>query len=145
MKLCRRGAHGVPLRLRLWAERFRDGVRIARKVQRDNVGAVFNLCHYLRTVGPHNLESELADAFPHVMLVSINGADDGDTTRMGRNHLILPLGQGSFDVRRLLRVLKKNTCKGPVGLPGFAISHKPEDFFPTSVATWRRYLCELNR
>ena len=136
---------GIYQHVSLWAERFSDGVRIARKVQRDNVGAVFNLCHYLRTVGPQNLESELADAFPHVMLVSINGADDGDTTRMGWNRLIQPLGQGSFDVRRVLSVLKQNNYHGPIGLQGFAIAQKPEDFFPTSVTAWRGYLRDLNR
>lgn len=136
---------GIYQHVSLWAERFSDGVRIARKVQRDNVGAVFNLCHYLRTVGPQNLESELAGAFPHVMLVSINGADDGDTTRMGWDRLIQPLGRGSFDVRRVLRVLKQNSYEGPVGLQGFAISQKPEEFFPASVTVWRGYLRDLNR
>lgn len=136
---------GIYQHVSLWAERFSDGVRVARKVQRDNVGAVFNLCHYLRTVGSRNLEDELVDAFPHVMLVSINGADDGETTRMGWDRLIQPLGQGSFDVRRVLRVLQQKNYKGPIGLQGFAISQKPEDFFPASVTAWRGYLRELDQ
>ncbi len=136
---------GIYHHVNLWAERFSDGVRVARKVKRDNVGAVFNLCHYLRTVGPQNLETELAGAFPHVMLVSINGADGGDTTRMGWDRLIQPLGNGTFDVRRVLRVLKQSKYQGPVGLQGFAIASKPEDFFPASVTAWRRYIRDLNQ
>ena len=50
---------GIYHHVGLWAERFSDGVRIARKVERDNVGAVFNLCHYLKTVGPDKVETEL--------------------------------------------------------------------------------------
>lgn len=128
-----------------WAERFSDGVRVSRKVERDNVGAVFNLCHYLRVSGPTTLEAELAEAFPHVTLVSINGADDGDTTRLGWAELIRPLGEGSFDVRRVLRVLKEEGYRGPVGLQGYGIRRRPEEFFPPSVAAYRGYLAELNR
>ena len=135
---------GIYMHVGLWAERFSDGVRIARKVKRDNVGAVFNLCHYLRTVGPDNLEQELTGAFPHVMLVSINGADDGDTTRMGWNRLIQPLGDGTFDVARVLKVLRTMNYDGPVGLQGFAVPQKPEEFFPASVKAWNKYIRHIN-
>jgi sugar phosphate isomerase/epimerase len=128
-----------------WAERFGDGVRVARKVGRENVGAVFNLCHYLRTDGPVNLDAELRAAFPHVMLVSINGAADGDTTRLGWSELIQPLGEGGFDVGRVLRVLKEQGYRGPIGLQGYGIQRRPEEFFPASVAAYRRYLAELKR
>lgn len=128
-----------------WAEKFSDGVRVARQVERENVGAVFNLCHYLRTTGPGQLEAELRAAFPHVMLVSINGADDGDTTKLGWRELIQPLGEGSFDVRRVLRVLRERGYRGPIGLQGYGIKRKPEEFFPASVKAYRAYLAELNR
>lgn len=127
-----------------WSERFTDGVRVARKVGRKNVGAVFNLCHYLKTAGPAQLEAELQDAFPHVMLVSINGADDGETTSMGWDRLIQPLDQGSFDVLRVLKVLQANHYFGPVGLQGFGISQKPEEFFPRSVKKYQELLDQLN-
>ena len=126
-----------------WVETFSDGVRVARKVDRANVGAVFNLCHYLRTTGPGRLEQELGEAFPWVMLVSINGADDGETTGMGWAELIQPLGEGDFDVRRVLRVLKDRGYRGPIGLQGYGIRSRPELFFPASVEAYRRYLSEL--
>lgn len=128
-----------------WSEKFSDGVRIARKVKRNNVGAVFNLCHYLRTSGSENLEKELGDAFPHVMLVSINGADTGNTKSMGWDRLIQPLGKGSFDVKRVLKVLKEKKYTGPIGLQGFAVPEKPEIFFPASVKAYRKMLAEIHR
>lgn len=136
---------GIYHHVGLWAERFSDGVRIARKVARSNVGAVFNLCHYLKTVGPSSLESELAEAFPHVALVSINGADNGETTSMGWGQLIQPLDKGSFDVTRVLRVLKNSGYDGPIGLQGFGVREKPEQFFPRSVAAYQTLLMEVNQ
>lgn len=127
-----------------WSEKFSDAVRIARKVDKKNVGAVFNLCHYLRTSGPDKLEEELASAFPHVAVVSINGADAGDTKSMGWDRLIQPLGQGSFDVKRVLKVLKEKQYAGPIGLQGFGVRKKPEDFFPSSVKAYRAMLGEIN-
>ena len=135
---------GVYMHVGLWAEKFSDGVRIARKVKRENVGAVFNLCHYLRTVGPKNMEKELSNAFPHVTLVSINGADDGDTKKMGWDRLIQPLGEGTFDVLRVLKVLKEKNYTGPVGLQGYGVPRKPEDFFPSSVKAWKEMLKKLH-
>ena len=135
---------GIYHHVGVWAERFGDAVRIARKVERPNVGAVFNLCHYLKTDGPVGLEADLAEAFPQVMLVSINGADDGDTPSMGWDRLIQPLDKGSFDVRRVLRVLKVNGYAGPIGLQGYAIRERPEEFLPRSVAAYRRILNDLS-
>ena len=135
---------GIYQHVGLWAERFSDGVRVARKVDRPNVGAVFNLCHYLKTVGAENLEKELSDAFPHLALVSINGADQGETTSMGWGKLIQPLDQGTFDVTRVLRVLKNRGYEGPIGLQGFGIREKPEVFFPRSVAAYQGLLEKVN-
>jgi sugar phosphate isomerase/epimerase len=140
--------HGVKIgiyhHVGFWAERFRDAVRVARKVKRENVGAVFNLCHYLRTAGPETLESELRAAFPHLMLASINGADRGDTRNMKWDRLIQPLGDGSFDVGRVLTVLKQQQYRGPIGLQGYGISERPETFFPRSVAAYHRLLRQVN-
>lgn len=135
---------GIYHHVGIWAEKFSDAVRIARKADRKNVGAVFNLCHYLRTAGPKNLERDLADAFPNLMLVSINGADNGETTRMGWDRLIQPLGQGTLDITKVLQVLKSKNYRGPIGFQGFAIKQKPEEFFPASVGAYREMLRRVN-
>ena len=62
---------------------------------------------------------------------------------MGWDRLIQPLDQGTFDVRRVLGVLRDKEYPGPIGLQGFAIREKPEDFFPRSVATFKQMLVEL--
>ena len=128
-----------------WCEKFSDGVRIAKKVKRANVGAVFNLCHYLRVTGSEHLEQELRNAFPYVMLVSINGADNGETQKMNWNRLIQPLGKGDFDPRIVLRILKEKGYQGAIGLQGFGIRQKPEEFFPSSVKVFQQYLKEIDQ
>ncbi|TVS14299.1 MAG: hypothetical protein EA424_19935 [Planctomycetaceae bacterium] len=42
-----------------WVERIGDAVRVARKVDRPNLGAMFNLCHWLRVEYPDSLEEAL--------------------------------------------------------------------------------------
>ena len=123
-----------------WLEKVDDSVRLTQKVNRRNVGAVFNLCHFLKADEKNILEEKLVRAIPYLAAVSINGADDGITREMQWPRLIQPLGHGSFDVLNVLRILKTNRYTGPVGLQCYAIPGKPEEFLKTSVESWKKYL-----
>ena len=68
-----------------------DAVRIAKKAQRENVGVMFNLCHFLKQKDEADLKRVIAESAPHLMLVSINGADAGQTRAMGWDWTILAL------------------------------------------------------
>jgi sugar phosphate isomerase/epimerase len=127
-----------------WLEKVGDGIRLTKKINKPNVGAVFNLCHYLKKDDRPTLEKTLKEAIPYLAAVSINGADDGNTNAMTWDRLILPLGQGSFDVLNILRILKDNNYKGPVGLQCWAIPGDPADYLPVSMATWKKYMFQLN-
>ena len=59
-------------------ERIEDAVRVADKVDRPNVGVMFNLCHWLRVNKERNYKPLLAQAMPRLWAVSINGADEFD-------------------------------------------------------------------
>jgi sugar phosphate isomerase/epimerase len=80
-----------------WVETVEDAVRVAKKVNRKNVGATFNLCHWLRVEGQQNMKPLMQAAMPHLFVVTVNGADGGDTTQMNWDRLIQPLDGGSFD------------------------------------------------
>ena len=56
---------------------------------------------------------------PHLFFVTVNGADQGDTRMMNWDRLIRPLGQGSYEVGGLMRMLKELDYSGPVGFQGF--------------------------
>jgi sugar phosphate isomerase/epimerase len=128
---------------RFWLEKVGDGVRLTQKADRDNLGAVFNLCHFLKTDTRDSLELKLVKSIPYLSAVSINGADDGNTRDMEWTRLIQPLGEGSFDVLNILRLLKINDYKGPVGLQCYDIKGDPALFLKTSITTWARYLKEI--
>ncbi len=128
-----------------WLEKVGDSGRLTAKINRRNVGAVFNLCHYLRVDERDDLEENLVKAIPWLAAVSINGADDGETNEMDWDRLIQPLGKGSFDVLQILRILRDNHYAGPVGLQCYAIPGKPEEFLKISADTWMRYMEEVMR
>ena len=59
------------------------------------------------------------------------------------HRLIQPLGEGSFDVLNILRLLKNNNYRGPVGLQCYDIKGDPAVFLKTSITAWERYLKEI--
>ena len=128
---------------RFWLEKVGDAVRLTQKAGKKNLGAVFNLCHYLKTDDRNQLETNLIRAIPYLSAVSVNGADDGNTRDMDWSNLIRPLGEGSFDVPWVLGILKEKNYMGPVGLQCYDIKGDPAVFLRTSITAWKRYIEEL--
>ncbi len=116
-----------------YVEKMAESVRLARKVDRDNVGVSFNLCHWLRAEPTADLEATLRLALPYLVAMSINGADTDATDWAG---LIQPLGRGDFDMGRLLALLDKYEWAGPVGLQGFGIQGPVRDNLAESMRAW---------
>ena len=120
-----------------WIERIEDAVRVAEKVNRPNVGVMFNLCHWLRVDPSRNYRPLLEQAMPRLWAVSINGADVYDD-KPGWDHYIQPLDRGSFDVAGLLKTLDELGYTGPVGLQCFGIGGDTRDHLARSLAAWRK-------
>lgn len=127
-----------------WLEKIEDSIRLTEKINRRNTGAVFNLCHYLRTDNRAMLEEKLIKSVPFLTAVSVNGADDGNTNEMEWSQLIRPLGEGTFDVMRVLTILRDNNYVGPVGLQCYNIPGEPSEFLAKSMNTWKSYIKELS-
>ena len=64
---------------------------------------------------------------------------------MGWDRLIQPLGRGDYDVLNVLKLLKEQGYKNPVGLQCYNIKGKPEDFLKESMQTWKGYINQLNQ
>lgn len=120
-----------------WIERIEDSIRVAEKVERPNVGVMFNLCHWLRVDKQRDYKPLLERAMPRLWAVSINGADDFDP-KPGWEHYIQPLDKGSFDVGKFLKTLKDLGYKGPIGLQCFGIGGDTRDHLVRSMDAWRR-------
>ncbi len=120
-----------------WVERIQDAVRVADKVNRPNVGVMFNLCHWLRVDKSRDYRPLLKQAMPRLWAVSINGADDFDE-KPGWERYIQPLDRGSFDVGKLLRTLKELGYRGPVGLQCYGIGGDAREHLARSLAAWQK-------
>lgn len=103
-----------------WTERVQDAVRVAKRVDRENFGAGFNLCHCLMAGDEARIPELLAEAAPKLFVVTINGADTG-AGGTSWDRLIQPLDQGTYDVGIVLRKLREVNWRGPVGLQAYGI------------------------
>jgi len=125
-----------------WLERLEDALRIAKKVGRKNIGAMFNLCHFLRVDDEKNLERLLKLAVPHLFVVTLNGAESG-ARGAGWNRLIQPLDRGSFDIYKFLKTLKGLGYTGPIGLQCYGIGGDAREHLARSMAAWRKLSARL--
>ncbi len=126
-----------------WVQAVQDAVRVAEKVDRPNLGVMFNLCHWLRVSPDRDFEGALRLCRPWLRAVSINGAEE--YSRKGDwSEYIQPLGKGSFDVLRFLRELREIGYSGPIGLQCYGIPGDAAEHLAVSMVTWRRYQEELS-
>lgn len=137
-------SHGVKISLYphtgFWLERVEDAIRLAEKVNDPVVGLTFNLCHWLKVEGSErDPVPVLRAALPRLMFVTINGADTGDTKKMGWKQLIRPLGEGSYDVNAFLSALRATGYDGPIGFQGFGIPGDERAILEKTMAAWRRW------
>jgi sugar phosphate isomerase/epimerase len=141
--------HGVRVALyphvKDWTERVEDALRVTRKVDRPNVGVMFNLCHWMKSGDEAGLEALLAAAKPHLMAVSINGSDTVAEVKSGKGNWIQPLDAGSYDMLGFLRILARAGYRGPVGLQCYGIPGDARDHLARSMAAWRSLNQRLGR
>jgi len=127
-----------------WTESINDGIRLSKKVNRRNLGACFNLCHWLFLEGEVDLAKRLDAIAPYLMSVSICGADSGAEAKGSKwNKLIQPLDQGSFNNLNLLQEIFRRGYRGPVGLQCYGISRQPREHLQRSMKVWKHYMQEI--
>lgn len=113
-------------------------LRLHKAAERKNLGVSFNLCHFLKQNDPGDLEKTIRAAAPHLWLVSVNGADSGDTRSMNWDRLIRPLGEGTFSVAKVMTLLDEVGYKGPVGLQCYAIKQPAKEHLAKSMGAWKK-------
>jgi sugar phosphate isomerase/epimerase len=121
-----------------WVERIEDAIRVADKVDRPNVGVMFNLCHWLRVDKQRDYKPLLKQAMPRLWAVSINGADEF-TDQPGWDHYIQPLDKGNFDVGGFLSTLRDLGYRGPIGLQCYGIGGDAREHLERSMIAWRKF------
>ena len=122
-----------------WNETVDDCVRIAERFPDKQVGAMFNLCHWVAVDKSENLEKTLELALPYLACVTINGTDTPEEiqSRDDRAGWLQPLDAGSFDRKKLLAILDKLGYCGPVGLQCYGIPGDARIHLERSMKAWR--------
>ena len=112
-----------------------DAVRVARKCKRDNVGVMFNLCHYLKVEPKTDLKATLTDAKPLLWQVSTSGAKKGGKSW---GHLIQTLDRGDYDQKALFQMLRELGFQGNVGFQCYAIGGDSRINLKRSIEAWNK-------
>ena len=112
-----------------------DAVRVARKCERENVGVMFNLCHYLKVEPATNLKTALTEAKPLLWQVSTSGAEKGGNSW---GQLIQTLDRGSYDQKALFQMLREAGFKGNVGFQCYAIRGDSRENLDRSIKAWKK-------
>ena len=99
-----------------YCETTAHSIRLAKMINRKNVGVIFNTCHLLKVEGEEGWQEKALAALPYLYMVSINGANSGNTKNMDWDQLIQPLGEGTFNTYQLVKLLKDNGYNGLFGL-----------------------------
>jgi sugar phosphate isomerase/epimerase len=127
-----------------WFEHFETALAMANRLDHPAVGVTFNLCHWLKVEGSERDPAPLLKAAqPRLMFVTISGADTGDTKAMTWSRLILPLGEGSYDVAGFLRKVRTAGFAGPIGFQGYGIKAPPREVLARTMDAWKQMQSEL--
>lgn len=93
--------------LNFYVERVNHATSIAKKANKHNLGMTFNLCHWMATtnlVERATLNKQIKTLAPYLKMISINGANNIISSKSNIwGDYILPLGEGSFDVKGLVK------------------------------------------
>ena len=119
---------------------IQDAIRVVKKVDRNNVGVTLNLCHELRAGNEAKIFQSIDDAGSLLEFVSINGADKTG----GWDRLIQRLGEGEYDVPRLLSKLADAGYVGPIGLQCYQVPGDAKENLDRNIAQWKSMMKSMN-
>ncbi len=128
-----------------YCEKSTHAIKLATMINRENAGVVFNTCHFLKSEGEEGIEEKALAAIPYLFMVSINGADSGDTMEMDWDRLIQPLGEGTFDTYKLVKLFRDYGYEGPFGLQCYNIRCDFYTLLENSVKAWKGYRKRYSR
>lgn len=115
-----------------------------KKAERPNITLSVHLCHELRAGNLDRLDEVVRTVLPHMDMVTLSGSDrkthDGSKDW---SDAIKPLGEGDYDPKDFLRILKKYRYQGTVILHTFGLSNKPATHHKTSFDLYQKMVREV--
>ena len=123
-----------------WTESLLYTLQVVKKANHPQVGANFNLCHWLKVDGDKDYRPVLRENAERIFAVTINGAKLGSPA--WTDGLIQPLDRGDFDNRELLATLRQAGYRGPIGLMCYGIQGDAREHLQRSMAVWKGWKAE---
>lgn len=116
-----------------------------KKANRPNITLSVHLCHEMRAGNTDRLAEVVAAVRPHMDLVTLSGSDRkvNDNSK-DWSDAIKPLGEGDFDPRIYLRILKKADFQGPIILHTFGLMKKPDSHYQNSFKLYQKMRAEVD-
>lgn len=116
-----------------------------KKAERPNLTVSVHLCHEMRGGNRDRLAAVVAAAGTHLDMVTISGSDrEVNDNSKDWSDAIKPFGEGDYDPRIFLRVLKKAGFQGPIILHTFGLMKKPASHYQTSFTLYRKMRAEVD-
>jgi sugar phosphate isomerase/epimerase len=126
-----------------WTESLLYTLKIVNKTDHAQVGANFNLCHWLKVDGDKDYRPVLRENAERIFAVTINGAKLGSAA--WTDGLIQPLDRGDFDNRQLLATLRQIGYRGPIGLMCYGIQGDAREHLQRSIEVWKGWKAEWEK
>jgi sugar phosphate isomerase/epimerase len=121
-----------------WAESVETCLRLADAIDDPGLGVTFNLCHWLKVEGSErDPVPVIKAALPRLNFITINGADGGDTRRLGWDKLIQPLGRGTYDVKSFVVKAREVGYRGSFGFQGYGIKMDSKELLKETMDAWK--------
>lgn len=121
-----------------WAESVETCLRLADTIDDPDLGVTFNLCHWLKVEGSErDPVPVIKAALPRLNFITINGADGGDTRKLGWDKLIQPLGRGTYDVRGFVAKAREVGYRGSFGFQGYGIKMDSKELLKETMDAWK--------
>ncbi|MFB3902922.1 MAG: sugar phosphate isomerase/epimerase family protein [Acidobacteriota bacterium] len=116
-----------------WNESVAQNIEVVRKVNHPQVGYNFNVSHWVPLEGDKDYRPLLRANADKLFCLIICGS------QIGGKGQVLPLGQGNFDNRALLKSVREIGYKGPIGIMFYSIPGDPNDLLNQAMKTWKSW------
>ncbi len=122
-----------------------EALVILKKADRPNLTISLHQCHELRAGNIDRLDAVMDAVGPYIDIATICGSDRkmNDNVKGNWDDAIKPLGEGDYDPKEFLRVLKRHGFKGPIILHTFGLMKKPDSHYKTSFELYQKMKAEV--
>lgn len=115
-----------------------------KKANKPNLTISLHQCHEMRAGNTDRLDEVIAAVGSHMDIVTICGSDKQvNDNSTDWSDAIKPLGEGDYDPKNLLRLLKRHQFKGPIILHTFGLMDKPASHYQSSFDLYQKMRSEV--